>query len=149
MAGDTGMKKAEMKVYRDKLVVLRARLRGDVSQLQDAALKKNGITVHAERSDCLIRSTDALAAAVKRPETLGLLVTGQTAAALWLANRHAGVRAIYGCSPSGVGAGAEAAGANVLVAGTSTPLFELRQMVLGFCRGGVKECPEVFRERLA
>lgn len=36
------MKKAEMKVYRDKLVALRARLRGDVSQLQDAALKKNG-----------------------------------------------------------------------------------------------------------
>lgn len=36
------MKKAEMKVYRDRLVALRARLRGDVNQLADAALKKNG-----------------------------------------------------------------------------------------------------------
>ena len=36
------MKKPEMKVYRDRLVALRARLRGDVNQLADAALKKNG-----------------------------------------------------------------------------------------------------------
>jgi RNA polymerase-binding protein DksA len=36
------MKKAETKVYRDRLVALRARLRGDVNQLADAALKKNG-----------------------------------------------------------------------------------------------------------
>lgn len=36
------MNKAEMKAYREKLVALRARLRGDVNQLADAALKKNG-----------------------------------------------------------------------------------------------------------
>ncbi len=35
------MKKAELKVYKERLLSLRARLRGDVSQLADAALKKN------------------------------------------------------------------------------------------------------------
>lgn len=36
------MKKEEMKVYRERLLALRSRLRGDVNQLADAALKKNG-----------------------------------------------------------------------------------------------------------
>lgn len=36
------MKKADMKTYREQLLRLRSRLRGDVNQLADAALKKNG-----------------------------------------------------------------------------------------------------------
>jgi DnaK suppressor protein len=36
------MKKAEAKVYRQQLLALRARLRGDVTQLAEAALKGNG-----------------------------------------------------------------------------------------------------------
>jgi DnaK suppressor protein len=36
------MKKAEMKVYRDRLLDLRARLRGDVSSMTQAALHKGG-----------------------------------------------------------------------------------------------------------
>jgi DnaK suppressor protein len=36
------MKKAEMKVYRDRLLDLRARLRGDVSSMTQAALRKAG-----------------------------------------------------------------------------------------------------------
>lgn len=35
------MKKAEAKVYKERLLALRARLRGDVTQMADAALKKN------------------------------------------------------------------------------------------------------------
>lgn len=35
------MKKSESKVYKEQLLVLRARLRGDVSQMADMALKKN------------------------------------------------------------------------------------------------------------
>jgi len=35
------MKKPELTVYKDQLVALRARLRGDVSQMADAALKKS------------------------------------------------------------------------------------------------------------
>ena len=39
------MKKEEMKQYRERLLALRSRLRGDVNQLADAALKKNGMYV--------------------------------------------------------------------------------------------------------
>jgi RNA polymerase-binding transcription factor DksA len=35
------MKKADMKVYKERLLLLRARLRGDVNQLADAALNKS------------------------------------------------------------------------------------------------------------
>jgi DnaK suppressor protein len=41
------MKKEDMKVYRERLIGLRARLRGDVSAMADAALRKSG----AESSD--------------------------------------------------------------------------------------------------
>lgn len=36
------MKKAEMKVYKERLLALRARLRGDVNALADAALSSTG-----------------------------------------------------------------------------------------------------------
>lgn len=36
------MKKAEAKVYKQQLLALRARLRGDVTQMAQAALKQNG-----------------------------------------------------------------------------------------------------------
>jgi DnaK suppressor protein len=36
------MKKVEMKVYRDRLLDIRARLRGDVSSMAHAALRKSG-----------------------------------------------------------------------------------------------------------
>jgi DnaK suppressor protein len=36
------MKKAEMKVYRDRLLDIRARLRGDVTSMASAALRKSG-----------------------------------------------------------------------------------------------------------
>lgn len=37
------MKKADMQVYRDRLQILRARLRGDVTAMADAALRKSGM----------------------------------------------------------------------------------------------------------
>ena len=37
------MKKAELKVYKEQLLALRARLRGDVSAMADAALRKTRI----------------------------------------------------------------------------------------------------------
>lgn len=36
------MKKSESKVYKERLLALRARLRGDVNQMAEAALKKSG-----------------------------------------------------------------------------------------------------------
>lgn len=40
--GKTNLKKPELKVYRERLLVLRARLRGEVSMMADTALKENG-----------------------------------------------------------------------------------------------------------
>ncbi len=113
-----------------------------------AILKKDGIGFEWHRSECLIASTEALAAEVNKPNTLGLILTRQTAAGLCLANRLDGLRAIFACSPDGVAAGAPAVGANILVANTASPLFELRRTVANFCRGGVKPCPEVFHKQL-
>lgn len=36
------MKKADLKVYKERLIALRARLRGDVNAMADAALRKGG-----------------------------------------------------------------------------------------------------------
>jgi DnaK suppressor protein len=36
------MKKAELKGFKEQLLALRARLRGDITQMADAALNKNG-----------------------------------------------------------------------------------------------------------
>lgn len=37
------MKKTDMQVYKDRLLLLRARLRGDVSAMADAALRNSGL----------------------------------------------------------------------------------------------------------
>ena len=37
------MKKADLNTYKERLVALRARLRGDVSAMADAALRKSGL----------------------------------------------------------------------------------------------------------
>ena len=37
------MKKADLKVYKERLILLRARLRGDVDAMADAALRKSGL----------------------------------------------------------------------------------------------------------
>lgn len=37
------MKKADMKVYKERLLALRARLRGDVNAMAEVALRKSGI----------------------------------------------------------------------------------------------------------
>lgn len=52
------MKKEEMKVYRERLLSLRSRLRGDVNQLADAALKKNGNEAGGNLSSMPIHMAD-------------------------------------------------------------------------------------------
>jgi DnaK suppressor protein len=52
------MKKPEAKEYRVQLLALRARLRGDVSQLADAALKKNGAEANGSISSMPIHMAD-------------------------------------------------------------------------------------------
>jgi len=52
------MKKADMKVYKERLVALRARLRGDVTQMADAALKKSRSEANGDLSSMPIHMAD-------------------------------------------------------------------------------------------
>ena len=57
-ARKTGMKKAEAKVYKDQLMLLRARLRGDVTALADAALGKARSEANGDLSSMPIHMAD-------------------------------------------------------------------------------------------
>jgi RNA polymerase-binding transcription factor DksA len=52
------MKKAEVSAYKTLLMALRARLRGDVNQLADAALKKNRAEANGNLSSMPIHMAD-------------------------------------------------------------------------------------------
>ena len=113
-------------------------------------LAGEGFAVEPRRVDCLIAATDQLAGELRPGGTLGVLLTGHAAAALCLANRLAGVRAVRAATVEGVSADAEAVGANLLVVDPAAQgSFPTRQMVLRFLRTGPWECPQVFRQRLA
>jgi hypothetical protein len=114
------------------------------------SLSSDQIEIVRQDFDCAIRAVKCLAAEVRTPNTLGLLLTRHVAAALCLANRNAGVRAITGIDARLVAKDAAAVGANLLLidpSGGNT--FRLRQAVAEFCRGGVRPCPENIKEELA
>jgi len=115
-----------------------------------AGLTREGMKVEHAALDCLIAATNELAGEMSKPDTLGVLLTRHTAAALCLANRLHGVRAVTGADAPAVASAASAVGANVLVANPSAgTFFQLKQMVSEFGRGGVRPCPEVFQVQLA
>ena len=132
-----------------KLVIIAARTKIDPQPLS-AALRNDGIDVELHSSKCLIEATDRLAGEVKKPGTLGLLLTPHEAESLCLANRLPGVRAIAGREAGQVADDATAVGANVLVVNPKKiGPFAIRQMLGEFCRGGVRPCPGVLKGRLA
>jgi hypothetical protein len=109
-----------------------------------AALANEYSDVEPSTSDCLIAATDQLAGELAKPNTLGVLLTADVAAGLCLANRRQGIRAVAGA------ADANAVGANLLIVDPKAiTFFQLKQMIVEFCRGGVRPCPAVFRTRLA
>lgn len=67
------MKKAEMKVYRERLLVLRARLRGDVSQMADAALNKSRSEANGDLSSMPIHMADIGSDNFEQEFTLSLM----------------------------------------------------------------------------
>jgi hypothetical protein len=114
-----------------------------------AALAREGFLVEPSTSDCLIAAADQLAAEAAKPDTLCVLLTSHVAAALCLANRLRGVRAIRCTDPLAVAKTSAAVGANLLVADPREGgFFQLKQIITEFARGGVRPCPLVFRERL-
>ena len=115
-----------------------------------AAMVREGFHARCSTIACLIAAVNKLAADVSHGETLGLLLTSHVAAAICLANRLPGVRAIWDRGGAAIHEAAAAVGANLLVADPKAgSLFELKRSVVEFVRGGIRPCPEVFQERLA
>lgn len=71
--GKTEIKKAEMKMYRDRLVLLRGRIRGDVSNLADAALRKNRSEANGDLSSMPIHMADIGSDNFEQEFTLSLM----------------------------------------------------------------------------
>ncbi|HYW81528.1 MAG TPA: TraR/DksA family transcriptional regulator [Thermoguttaceae bacterium] len=67
------MKKADAKVYKERLLVLRARLRGDVDQMADAALKKNRSEASGDLSSMPIHMADIGSDNFEQEFTLSLM----------------------------------------------------------------------------
>lgn len=112
-------------------------------------LNGQGFETEAKSLDCLIATVDSLVVELAKERTLGLLLTRHTAAALCLANRVHGLRAVLGLDVAGVTRDAAAVGANLLVVDPAAAgVFRLRQLVAQFCRSGVQACPQVFSQRL-
>jgi hypothetical protein len=131
-----------------RLVVVAMGTKFDPARLV-AALKKSPLLVVPHTLDCVMASCDLLAHQIGQAKTLGLLLTRYTPAALCLANRLAGVRAVTAADAATVRRVAKQVGANLLVVDPEAgSLFALRQMVMEFCRDGVRQCPEVFLKRL-
>jgi DnaK suppressor protein len=67
------MKKADMTIYRERLLVLRARLRGDVDQMADAALKKSRSEANGDLSSMPIHMADIGSDNFEQEFTLSLM----------------------------------------------------------------------------
>ena len=67
------MKKPEMKVYKERLVVLRARLRGDVNGMAEAALRKTRTEASGDLSSMPIHMADVGSDNYEQEFTLSLM----------------------------------------------------------------------------
>ena len=67
------MKKPDMKVYKERLLELRARLRGDVSAMADAALKKTRSEANGDLSSMPIHMADIGSDNFEQEFTLSLM----------------------------------------------------------------------------
>ena len=67
------MKKAEMKTYKERLLSLRARLRGDVTQMAEATLKKNRSEANGDLSSMPIHMADIGSDNFEQEFTLSLM----------------------------------------------------------------------------
>jgi len=67
------MKKADLKVYKNRLLSLRARLRGDVNQMADAALKKSRSEANGDLSSMPIHMADIGSDNFEQEFTLSLM----------------------------------------------------------------------------
>jgi hypothetical protein len=115
----------------------------------EKALRDDGYAVEREKTNCLIAASARFEEEFRTGKRLAVLLTKHAAAAVCLANRREGVRAVRALSVESVKTDADAVGANLLVVDpTHQGFFVMRQMVRQFVRGGLRACPEVFRKQL-
>jgi DnaK suppressor protein len=69
------MKKAEMKQYKERLLALRARLRGDFNQMAESALMKNRQQASGDLSSMPIHMADLGSDAFEQEFTLSLMAS--------------------------------------------------------------------------
>ena len=69
------MKKSEMKVYKERLLLIRARLRGDVNALADAALQKTRSESNGDLSSMPIHMADIGSDNYEQEFTLNMMQT--------------------------------------------------------------------------
>jgi hypothetical protein len=132
-----------------RLVLIAALTRFDVQSLS-AALSGEGLKPVCRLSDCLIEATDLLVEELAGGGTLTVLLTPHAAAALCLANRRPGVRAILGEDVRTLPKDIEAVGANTLVVDPKkVGRYPLQRMIETFVTGGVRLCPKVFIKHLS
>ena len=67
------MKKSEMKVYKERLIMLRGRLRGDVTAMAEAALNKTRSEASGDLSSMPIHMADVGSDNFEQEFTLGLM----------------------------------------------------------------------------
>ncbi|MBN2580510.1 MAG: hypothetical protein JXB10_16110 [Pirellulales bacterium] len=132
-----------------RLLLIAVGTRFDVQSLA-AGLDGKGPKVECHLRDCLLEAVDLLAAELAGHDALGVLLTPHTAAALCLANRRSGVRAILGGELRNLPGDAAAVGANALIVDPKTTgSYQVRQMIESFGAGGVRPCPKVFIQQLS
>jgi len=91
-----------------------------------------------------------MATQIAEGDSQALLLTDQRAAALCLANRQSGVRAISATDVDAVLRDTQSLGANLLVVSPrGRTAYQVGNLAKAFCQGGVLPCPERYREWLS
>ena len=114
-----------------------------------AATSGGDAEVITMQSGNVVESIEKLVSWLATGDCLAVLLTGDAEAALCLANRSRGVRAISAGSASAIARSATAVGANLLIADPAgRSMHEMANMVRAFVRGGCQRCPESLRAAL-
>ncbi len=97
--------------------------------------------------DCILKTMDAAEEKLLSQSTSCVVLSGYSAAAMCVANRHANIRAVLGSDPTKLKTDADQIGANLLVVDPirSGP-FKLQSLVKTFLAGGMRKIPKFLIE---
>ena len=114
------------------------------------AVAKAGVTIQRLARTELAPVVGELCEAASKGGKLGLLLTSETAAALCLANRRPGVRAVAATSVAATPRAVRSVGANLLaVDPAGRTMFEMQRIISQFVAGAPYACPAEYAKVLA